>query len=430
MQKTKQQALDNLENVLQKELFKCIRCGECRTVCPVFKEIPSERYTARGKLVIAEALVKGTLEFNAHVREALENCVFCTGCASQCTSDARVDLVILAARQAFAKELGITPIKKLINFSLNQSNTTLHAGTCVGKLFQTLLFKNVPHESGLYRRFSMPFIDEKQYIPQISSTPFRSRVKFVGQDNHPTVTYFTGCMVNHIMPEIGDSVVKVLNALGINIHVPTKQGCCGMPMIVSGDRKTFRKAALRNVKALPKSGPIIVTCPSGGHMLRHGYKEILSDDLQLMPMLESIAERTMDITEYLIHHVGEEKIADIVGLGATQTATYHDPCHLRKAQQITEEPRTVLALATRSAVKELAHPESCCGLGGTYSITHVNLSKQIQAHKIQDILNTGADIVATACPGCIIQLRDGVRRWDNPTKQVKHVIQILADAID
>ncbi len=428
----KKAALDNLKKVVKEELYKCIRCGECRTVCPVFRETPAERYTARGKMQIAEALAEGRLEFTEHVREALDNCLLCTGCAAQCGSEARADRVIMAARQAFAEELGLPAIKKAISFALTQGNAALGAEARVGALFQPLLFRGVPGDSGLYRRFAMPAVDERQYIPRLAAVPFRKRVKFAGKAEWPAVTFFTGCMTNYAMTEIGDSMVKVFNALEIAVRVPSEQGCCGMPMLISGDRAAVRKAAERNVRALAASGPeepIIVVCASGGHMLRHGYHELFGDDPELGPLLEGIAARTMDVTEYLAARVGVERIAALVGEGPALAVTWHDPCHLRKAQKLTREPRAVLAAAARSPVREMAHPEACCGLGGTYCLTHMDLSKRIQTRKIEDAAASGADCIATACPGCIMQLRDGVRRGPRPDMQVKHVIQILAEAL-
>ena len=320
----KKAALDNLKKVVKEELYKCIRCGECRTVCPVFRETPAERYTARGKMQIAEALAEGRLEFTEHVREALDNCLLCTGCAAQCGSEARADRVIMAARQAFAEELGLPAIKKAISFALTQGNAALGAEARVGALFQPLLFRGVPGDSGLYRRFAMPAVDERQYIPRLAAVPFRKRVKFAGKAEWPAVTFFTGCMTNYAMTEIGDSMVKVFNALEIAVRVPSEQGCCGMPMLISGDRAAVRKAAERNVRALAASGPeepIIVVCASGGHMLRHGYHELFGDDPELGPLLEGIAARTMDVTEYLAARVGVERIAALVGEGPVLAVT-------------------------------------------------------------------------------------------------------------
>lgn len=422
-----------LLKIVQEELYKCIRCGECRTVCPIFREQPTERYTARGKLVIAEALAKGKLEFSPHVREALDNCVLCTGCASQCSSEVRADKVILAARQAFAKELGLAPLKKAISLALTQPASLLAAESRVGAWLQPLLFKSVPPDSGLHRRFAMPAIDAQQYIPHIAKAPFRSRARFAGAKGAPQVQFFTGCMNNYVMTEIADSLVSVLTRLGFGVDVPPAQACCGTPMLASGDCKAVLKQAKTNIAALANANahvPIVVACSSCGHMLKHGYLEALRDEPELRADLEGIAARTLDISEFLMQRVGEEQMQRHLEAAPSQSITYHDPCHLRKAQKITQEPRTLLNLATQNGLHEMARPEACCGMGGTYFLSHLALSKQILQKKIADATATPAKCIATGCPGCIMQLRDGLRRSDSAQVSVKHTIQIIAEAMD
>lgn len=428
---SQQETKPALLKVVQEELYKCIRCGECRTVCPIFREQPAERYTARGKLIIAEALAKGELEFSEHVREALDNCVLCTGCANQCSSEVRADKVIVAARQAFAKELGLSPIKKAISLALTQPSGVLAAESRLGALMQPLLFKSVPHSSGLHRRFAMPAIDAKQYIPKIANKPFRSRAEFYGSKGDPQVMYFTGCMSNYVMTEICDSLVTVLNALHFGVSIPATQGCCGTPMLASGDRKAVLKQAKTNIAALSHANPsipIVVSCSSCGHMLKHGYLETVGDDPALRGPLEQIAARTMDISEFLIHRVGEEALQECIRPAQPKSITYHDPCHLRKALKITQEPRALLQMATHNGLHEMQKPEACCGMGGTYFLTHLALSKQILQKKIEDATSTHSDCIATGCPGCIMQLRDGIRRGTATHMEVKHTIQIVAEA--
>ncbi|MFV0348648.1 MAG: (Fe-S)-binding protein [Halodesulfovibrio sp.] len=426
----KKAALNELLKLVQEETHKCIRCGECRTVCPVFREEPAERYTARGKIAIAEELAKGNIELTPHVREAFDNCLLCTGCASQCSSGARADKVIMAVRRAFRDELGLPPVKKLLGLALTRSGKTLDMGARIGAALQPLLFKGVPEDSGLLPRFALPLVDGSQYVPKVAEKSFRSRVKRAGKDGLPRVTFFTGCMANYAMTEIADSVVKVLTAVDVTVTVPEKQGCCGMPMLASGDADSVRTLAERNIEALSAThGPIVVACASCGHMLQHGYREILGEESPLCGKADDIAARTVDITRYLVQEVGVERLGKLLHRRAPETVTYHDPCHLRKAQGITEEPRTLLELIPHATFREMPHPEACCGLGGTYCISFMERSKSIQTKKIDDARTTGADCIATACPGCIMQLRDGIRRSPDKQMRAKHVIELLADAL-
>ena len=430
---TQNEKMAALRKLVKTEADKCIRCGECRTVCPVFGVTPSERYTARGKIAIADSLARGELEFTGHTRELFDNCLLCTGCASQCSSGARADKVVIAVREAYAEEMGVPLIKKAVAQALSLPGGVLGAGARIGAFVQKLAFKDVPETSGLYRRFAMPMVDEDQYVPQLAKRPFRDEVRFAGEPGQPKVVFFTGCMTNYFMTEIGHSLVKVLNSLGVAVEVPSGQSCCGMPMLATGEHEIVRKQAGRNIKALAKDGadvPIVTACASCGHMLKHGYMDRFGDDPELATGLKNIASRTMDITEYLTTGTGLDRLAPLLRKAGI-SATYHDPCHLRKAQKLIDEPRRVLEVATGKPIDEMKHPEACCGLGGTYCLANMERSKQIQAKKIDDAATTKADVLATACPGCILQLRDSLRRHEGGTGMpVKHIIQLLAEAID
>jgi glycolate oxidase iron-sulfur subunit len=430
-------SLDDLLQLVQEEAHKCIRCGECRTVCPVFKENFNERYTARGKILIAEELAKGNLEFTGHVREAFDNCLLCTGCVSQCSSGARADKVVMAVRQVFADKKGLNPVKKIIGRALSQPGKVLDVEARIGAYVQPLLFKGVPEDSGMHLRFAMSMIDKTQYVPTVAKKSFRdsySPSKLANnQGRKKKVIFFTGCMSNYAMTEIAESTVKFLNAVGVSVEVPTSQGCCGMPMLASGDFAHAGKQMERNLKALltgyDKDVPIVTACASCGHMLKHGYKELIGRYPGMAEKIQNLADRSRDITEYLLEDVGEDKLRLILGDHFPETVTYHDPCHLRKAQGISKEPRTLLEIIPGINFKEMESPESCCGMGGTYCITNMEISKSIQAKKIEDVNNTNADCVSTACPGCILQLRDGLRRSGQRGTSVKHVIQLLAESL-
>jgi len=429
-------SLDELLAIVQEEAHKCIRCGECRTVCPVFKEQPGERYTARGKIAIAEELAKGRLEFQPHVREAFDNCLLCIGCASQCSSGARADKVVMAVRQVFSEKNGLHPIKKILGMALSQPGKLLDLEAKIGAIAQPLLFKEVPEDSGMHRRFAMPLVDQKQFVPKIAKKSFRDEFNShkAGQSKKdlPRVIFFTGCMSNYAMTEIAESVVKVLDAVGVAVEVPNAQGCCGMPMLASGDVANAGKQMLRNLDALLDADsdiPIVTACASCGHMLKHGYKELMAYSTEMAPKIEALAKRARDISEYLLADIGVEKLSSVLHGQRLQTVTYHDPCHLRKAQGLAREQRQLLKLAPAVELKEMAVPEACCGMGGTYCIANMALSKAIQARKIADIHNTGAECVLTSCPGCILQLKDGLRRDKDGNVSVKHLIQLLAEAL-
>ena len=411
------------------ELYRCRRCSDCKAHCPVYGEKLTERYTARGKMMMIQALARGELEPTESVREAIDNCLLCTGCVNRCGTHIRADKLIMMARHVFAKQQGTPLLKKMIGAALSQPNALLEAEARIGTRVMPVLFKKAPAGSGLLRRFPMPVVDGKQYVPELASRPFRAAYKANLPPGDKNIMFFTGCMINYAMTSIAESLVRVMTALDIRVVVPQAQQCCGMPMAAGGDFDSALARARENLEALNGDCTIVTACASCGHMLRESYLDICGDDPALRGQLRSMAERTMDVTEYLYRHVGMDRVRRVLACPTGLTAAYHDPCHLRKAQHITEEPRELIAAATGARPRELHSPDACCGLGGTYALTHMQVSKQVQAKKIADIHSTDAETLLTACPGCILQLEDGLRRWPGRPKRALHVVEAMAAAL-
>ena len=261
---------------------KCIRCGECRTVCPVFREEPAERYTARGKMAnrrgagqghhrIDPARARGLRQLPA--LHWLREPVFQRGARRQGRHGRAPHLCRQAGPAAHEKAARRrTGLPRRGHGRGGQDRRGPAAAALQGRA-----------------RGQRPAAPLRPYPwPTARSTCPRSRPRASaaasrspGKEGQPRVMFFTGCMINYAMTEIGDAVVKVLNAVDVSVEVPGAQGCCGMPMLAGGDAKAVRKQALRNVEALAGEGdspPIITACASGGHMLKHGYLDLLGDD--------------------------------------------------------------------------------------------------------------------------------------------------------
>ena len=410
------------------ELSKCRRCGDCKANCPVYGEKLSERHTARGKMMMIQAVARGELEPTEAVRETVDNCLLCTGCVNRCNNHIRTDKIIMMTRRVFAEQKGRSLLKKMIGATLSQPNALLEVQTRIGSKIMPLFFKKVSASSGLLRRFPIPMIDGKQYVPEFAPRTFRSAYKENLPPRAEKVMFFTGCMINYAMTSIAESMVRVMSALDVQVIVPPAQQCCGMPMATGGDFGIALARAEENLKAFDGDCTIVTACASCGHMLREGYLDIC-DDSAMRQQLQKMADRTVDVTEYLYRHIGMDRIRRALTCPTGLTVAYHDPCHLRKAQRIIEEPRELIAAATGARPRELRYPDACCGLGGTYALTHMKISKQVQAKKIADIHNTDAEALLTACPGCVLQLEDGLRRLPGRLKRALHVVEAMAMAL-
>ncbi|MFP4429441.1 MAG: (Fe-S)-binding protein [Desulfovermiculus sp.] len=414
------------------ELKKCVKCGACQGVCPIYLETKQEKYVARGKIALSQAVSEGRLPYTNEFNSVLHNCLLCLSCVEVCSSNVRVDRIITAARSSLVRERGLPWPKRMAFKALRAGRWTQNLLFQGGSLAQTVLFHRLPKSSGLRRRFPVPGVDKEQVVPRLAPKSFRSRHEEyipAGEDTNPVV-FFTGCSANYIFPLIAEAALWVLNRLGRSVYIAADQMCCGAPAECHGDQETVHELARKNLFALSgrfDQAPVIVICSSGGYMFKHVYPELFSTG-QEARLASELAARTYDISEYLVHKVGLEEIGEKITTPCTMPTTYHDPCHLKRGQGIEQEPRRLLHLACPEHIVPLPEADRCCGSGGTYGLSHKDMSRAILGHKTEAIQASGAAQIATGCPACMIQLQDGISRA-GLQGEVKHTIEVVAEAL-
>lgn len=414
------------------ELKKCVKCGACQGVCPIYLETKQEKYVARGKIALSQAVSEGRLPYTVEFNSVLHNCLLCLSCVEVCSSNVRVDRIITAARSSLVRERGLPWPKRMAFKALRAGRWTQNLLFQGGSLAQTVLFHRLPKSSGLRRRFPVPGVDKEQVVPRLAPKSFRSRHEEyipAGEDTNPVV-FFTGCSANYIFPLIAEAALWVLNRLGRSVYIAADQMCCGAPAECHGDQETVHELARKNLFALSgrfDQAPVIVICSSGGYMFKHVYPELFSTG-QEARLASELAARTYDISEYLVHKVGLEEIGEKITTPCTMPTTYHDPCHLKRGQGIEQEPRRLLHLACPEHIVPLPEADRCCGSGGTYGLSHKDMSRAILGHKTEAIQASGAAQIATGCPACMIQLQDGISRA-GLQGEVKHTIEVVAEAL-
>lgn len=302
----------------------------------------------------------------------------------------------------------------------------------------------------------MPLIDERRLVPPLAEKFFLEGRKLTeakwgngeaekrGKNLSPTrpfadspirIGFFAGCLINYMLPNIGEASLNVLEKAGASVIVPLDQHCCGMPALGMGDVETAKSLALKNLEAFEnyELDYITTACATCGDGLKRRFKELLSDEGEdVRKRVERFADKVRDITELLVNECriqnSEFNRKSKIVNRKSEIVTYHDPCHLRRGQDIADEPRELIRMSG-AKLKEMGHPCRCCGLGGSLNITDYDFSMEINRSKAEDIKNTGADIIATACPGCMIQIKDGLHRLGANTKVV-HVVELLVDNTD
>ncbi len=410
------------------QVLKCCRCGQCRTVCPTFSELRDEANSPRGRVTTVAATIEQRLAASRDLEQAITQCTLCLACSKECPSGVELTDVYLAARNHLADELGVSTVKGMALQLVAKRTRWL---PLAAKLFwagQEIPFRKLPDNTGLRLRFPLGFMDKERTLPAFARTPLRQALPEVFGDSaaKTRVAYFTGCFDNFFDPQVGRDVVMVLARNDCQVIIPSGQGCCGLPMLASGLRDISIGLMRQNMDALLQTDPdaIVVACGSCGSMLKELYAKTFESagDGASAERARQMASKTLDVAQFLADRGYQTPIKPVEA-----RVTYHDPCHLGRGQRVTAQPRAILKSIPGLELVEHNEADRCCGSGGTFSFSHYELSKRIQARKLKNIQATGAELVVTGCPGCKLHITDGLQRLGMP-QRVVHTIQLLAQA--
>lgn len=413
---------------VEKDLKKCVKCGACRAHCPAFAALQREPAVARGKVALAQHLVKGDYRLEDETYAIMSKCLLCGSCVEKCPNEVPTDEIVIAAREALAEQRGLTTFHKAVGRVI-RNRRLMNFGALAAAILGPLFFRKVPATSGLRLRFPLPFVGGKRHIPQLAKKPFMDRHPEVihGEPGKPRIVYFVGCMTNFVYTEIGEAALALFRHLGCTVIIPKGQQCCGLPGMSGGDLNTVRELAEKNVAALEQfqADYIVTACATCGGALHKFYPRVIGRKYpDLLSRCEALAEKTIDAS-MLLQKLGLKP--EETGAGGAIKITYHDPCHLR-TRNIVRQPRELLTAAPGVELAEMEGADKCCGLGGTFNVYHYDTSLAINAPKSEAIEKTGADAVVTGCPGCMMQLSDGLKQRGAKTR-VMHTLEILARKI-
>ncbi len=415
---------------LKDEIEKCVRCGTCGSVCPTFQALGKETASARGKLTLVQAYLKGEIELSEDYIRHIKECTLCGACRSSCPNGVNTTGIISAARADHVEKKGVPLAASLLFKTLLESSSPW--ALKLATKMQGLFFKDASIESGLLSRFSIPLIGNGRLMPQLARTFFLEMPEVKKLSSHgrggrkPKIAFYAGCGVNYLMPNVGIASLDVLKRADVEVIVPSGQVCCGMPAYSMGDVAVAKSMAIKNLEAFEAYDFdfIATSCATCGYGLKTLFKKLLGDDPEYANKVDAFAAKVKDITELLAGELDFIRKGRAKKENSPAVVTYHDPCHLGRNQGVREEPRELIASAKGVELKEMKHPCRCCGLGGGLSISNYGLSMEITRRKAESVRDSGADIVVTACPGCIVQLRDGLHRYGVKAK-VAHVVEFL-----
>ncbi|WP_045213030.1 (Fe-S)-binding protein [Desulfonatronovibrio magnus] len=406
-------------------LTRCMRCGMCQAQCPVFARTGRETDVTRGKLALISGLGRKMLSDPEQVKERLERCLLCGTCQVNCPSGVQVSDIFLRARAIINGYLGLSRSEKIIFRSLLTHPGLMNRLVSFGALFQGLLSKEADSTIGTScARFNVP-LSKERHFKKLAAKPLHKQVKSLDSSTGSSglrVAFFPGCITDKIFPETGLAALKIFKHHEVGVYMPEGQACCGIPALSAGDSKAFSSLVSMNVQLFSSTqwDYLITPCATCTSTIRNLWPEFHNGDLGMVR-----PEKVMDATQFLMDVLGVEP-ADIQE--NQKKIAYHDPCHLRNSLKITTQPRSIISAAKGNAVVELPGGPSCCGSGGSFNIKHYELSADIGRQKARDIAASGAQVAATACPACMLQLSDMLSK-ENISIPVKHVLEIYAQSL-
>jgi len=405
-----------------KVIRECVKCGVCQAHCPTYNVTKKEGAVARGKIALAAAILDGEEGLEERLQQDISMCLMCGSCVHKCPNKVPTHEIVGAIRRKITDNQGLSFVGKGVSTLLG-SKTLMTTLSKSGAVLSPLLLKKVPETSGLRLRFPSPIMKDRT-VPRIAFHNLFDRVpEFTqGRPDKPVVGFFAGCSMTYAYPEIGEMMVSILLRMGYSVYVPRAQQCCGIPALSSGNGKLVGKLAETNVSAFTNRDVqyIITACASCNGGIGEYYHTMKAD-------YDDFTDKVIDFSVFLKQEGLFAELAGMEKWPERTKVTYHDPCHL-KTQGITKEPRELLRSLPNVDFVEMENASTCCGLGGTFSVYHYEESKAIGTRKIPGLRESGAELIATACPGCIMQLQDIINHARLKVRAV-HILELMADAL-
>lgn len=403
------------------QVFRCVRCGACANVCPVYRLVGGHKM---GYIYIGAIGLILTYFFHGKDRARIlsQNCMGCESCANVCAGGIDLPRLIREVRSRLNVEQG-APIEANLLSAVMKNRKLFH------KLLKFASFAQKPFTRGAQFQRHLPavFLGKHNFkaLPAIANKSFRDRwPELAPKVQNPTyrVAIFAGCAQDFIYPEELEACVKILAAKNVAVDFPMEQSCCGLPLEMMGQRKTSMDVAKQNIAAFRGGNYdyIITLCASCAGHLTHHYPEILDNDFSTVEA-QAFASKIIDFSSF---------VHDVLGLKAedfnksTQKVTYHAACHLCRGLGVKKAPRELIGDAAEYVPCE--EEEVCCGFGGSYSVKFPEISAQLLDKKIANMKATGADRLVVDCPGCVMQIRGGAEKQGLKIK-VDHIAELLAE---
>ena len=445
---------------------QCIHCGFCLPTCPTYSVLGTEMDSPRGRIYQIQAVTEGRMTISDDFVEHMYCCLGCRACETACPSGVQFGKLIEAAREqiqieaappASSRTLIVNPAVKREQpaaylpalptkpklaekalrrffFDLMLPSRPLTSLVFAGlKVYQRTGLQTFARQSGLLKYvnalptpFQGKLATPEALMPQASGDLFPKPLTEITPAIGPRryrVGFVSGCIMDQVYRDINEATIRVLAANGCEVVTPPAQQCCGALHVHAGEGERGRELARKNIDIFADydCDAIIINSAGCGSNLKE-YGHLLHDDPAYAEKARAFSARVKDISEFLVDLDQQTVMGKL-----SYTVAYHDACHLAHGQKIKQQPRQLLKRIPGLNLVDLKEADWCCGSAGIYNITNQEMASQLLERKMRNIIASGANVIATGNPGCMMQIALGARERGLDLR-VLHPVQLLDEA--
>jgi glycolate oxidase iron-sulfur subunit len=404
---------------------RCVHCGLCLNVCPTYRLWRQEADSPRGRIRQMALVDQGQLPLGESFVTHIDRCLDCRACETACPSGVEYGKLVELARaqieQNYKRPIGSRIARNLVYRRLLPYPSRIARAARFLRFTQRSGLATLARVTGILRLLGLH--DRERLMPKVDSEFFSNALgeTFPARGTRRArVAFFAGCVAQVTFSDLNRATIRVLQANGCEVVVPAGQLCCGALPAHAGVRDVARTLARTNLQAFnPADFDAIITNAAGCGSTLKEYAQLFPASDPIHQPAAEFSGKMRDVTEFLAE----------LGLSAPLRSlplrvTYQDSCHLLHGQRIREAPRKLIRAVPGVELVEMPLADQCCGSAGVYNVTETKTSLELLALKMDSVAQTRSQIIVTANPGCILQLRAGVASRHSG-QEVLHVVELL-----
>ncbi len=426
----RESAFDAVDPPDTERYLDCIHCGFCLPTCPTYLILGNEMDSPRGRIYLIRAASEGRVGISDNFVKHMSLCLSCRACETACPSGVKFASLMEATRGQIARNYTYPASeRRLRDFILDTFTDSKRLGRMLWPLrvYQKSGLQALVRASGVLRLFGR-LADMEALLPPIPGPGLRRALAETTPakvDKRGRAGLLTGCVQRVFFPGVNLATVRVLAENGYDVIAPKEQGCCGSLLVHEGERARGQALARTTIDLFERAGvELVVVNAAGCGSVMKEYGELLCGDPRYAERAEAFGKKVKDISQVLAAIPIDGRLGEL-----PLKVTYHEPCHLVHGQRVRAEPRAAIKAIPGIRFIELKESDMCCGSAGVYNLINPKESQQLLDRKLDRIAESGAEIVVSGNPGCLLQLDAGIRRRGMKVR-VAHPVELLAWAYD